>query len=151
VPPDISEVDDALVTRLLGDSELAALLPDGVYFGLAPNGVRRFCIVSLVQSLRQPTFDGGIEEILYAVKAVAQVSGGPDPVKAAAARIDALLDNQSLTVTGFDFVAMYRDDTEGRIRYTEIDDMDKSIRWQHRGGRYRVQVTLPAPALRETS
>jgi hypothetical protein len=35
-------------------------------------------------------------------------------------------------------MAMYR---ETRVRITEVDEVDVSIRWNRRGGHYRVQMT----------
>ena len=74
------------------------------------------------------------EDALYLVKVVALGSGVD--VKAAAARIHTLLEDQVLTVSGYTHMVMHR---ESRIRMTEVDQADASIRWQHRGGRYRVQ------------
>ncbi len=41
----------------------------------------------------------------------------------------------TLQATGFAVTGMYR---EARVRYTEVDEVDPSIRWQHRGGKYRI-------------
>jgi hypothetical protein len=79
----------------------------------------------------------GYEDGLYAISARMLEGTGGD-IKAAAKRIDELLADQPLTVAGFVWMATYR---ESRIRITEVDDVDPSIRWQHRGGNYRVQMT----------
>lgn len=142
--PDSSAIDDALVSKLLADATLAGLCPDGVFFDEGNARSRRFVVVSFVHQDRSPVFDGaGIENTIYSVKAVVHVETGGN-VGAAAARIDELLDDGVLTVPGFELIAMFRDDTDGRIRYTEVDERDKTQRWQHRGARYRVQVT-PIP------
>jgi len=60
-------------------------------------------------------------------------------VRSAAARIDALLEDTTLTVSGYTTFEVSR---ESRIRITEVDDADPTIRWYHRGGQYRVQMTL---------
>jgi hypothetical protein len=59
-------------------------------------------------------------------------------VKAAAARIDALLEQGTLTVSGYSLMALFR---ESRIRLTEVDAADPSIRWLRRGGNYRLVVS----------
>jgi hypothetical protein len=59
-------------------------------------------------------------------------------IKSAAARIDTLLEQQTLTVAGYAPATMRRD---SRVRLTEVDDVDASIRWFHRGGRYQVVVS----------
>jgi len=60
------------------------------------------------------------------------------PATDAAARIDALLEDQPLTVPGYGWLSTVRVE---RIREPgELDPGDTSIRWQHHGGRYRVQV-----------
>ena len=93
-------------------------------------------IVSFVDENDEAVFGGrAIEDGLYLVKAVSLSTAGVN-MQAAAARIDTLLDEQTLTVSGYTHMAMFR---ESRVRITEVDDEDASIRWFHRGGRYRVQ------------
>jgi hypothetical protein len=144
VPPDSSDIDNALVAKLGADTALLALMTNGVYVDEAPDGSIRHVIVSLVIETDVATFDQGraIEDALYLVKAVALsthngVALGPTVMKAAAARIDALLEDGTLSIAGYELMTMHR---EERVRQTEVDDVDPSIRWFHRGGRYRVQV-----------
>lgn len=138
MPSDSSEVDAALVSKLLGDSALMAAMPDGVFVDEANPGAQRFVIVSLVDEHDESMFGSrAFEDGLYLVKAVAKSTSGGD-VKTAAARIDALLEMGTLTVTGYSLMALRR---ESRVRQTEVDQIDASIRWQHRGGRYRVTVS----------
>lgn len=134
-----SLVADAVITKLLQDSTLRALMPDGVYWEQAPTTARRFVIVSLVEEFDRATFGRGraIEDFLFYVRAIALVSSGTD-TNAAAARIDALLEDGSLSPTGYSLMTMHREQVQ---RFTERDDIDPSILWQHRGGYYRVQVT----------
>lgn len=140
--PDSTAIDTALVARLSGDATLTGLLPDGVYFDIAAQGKKNFAIVSLVIA-----FDRGrmavagkrraSEELLYMVKAVTFGSSGAAAGQAAA-RIDALLEDAPLVIPGFTCHSIHRIE---RIRDTEDDDADASIRWQHRGGRYRLLVS----------
>lgn len=141
---DASAIDEALVEKLKTDPTLTTLLPDGVFMDVAPPAARRFGVVSLVTQLGIPVFGGcAIEDTTYLVKAVCAVDGGGSgPIRQAAARIDDLLDDGTLTVPApYGFMAMFRDDTDGRVRVLEVDEFDKSIRWYHRGARYRVQVS----------
>lgn len=140
--PDSSDIDVALVAKLQGDATLTALMPDGVWVDEAPAGKQAFVIVSLVSALDTPIFEGrGTEDALYLVEARELSTVGVSRIKAAAARIDALLQLGTLTIAGYGFQVMRR--TE-RVRMTEIDDVDSSIRWLRRGGRYQVIV---APVL----
>jgi hypothetical protein len=135
-----SAIDNAVVALLLADATLAALMPDGVYFDVAKPKATRFVIVSLVESLDEPVLGSrGYEDLLYLVKAVGLVSTGAD-VNTAAHRIDQLLEDQPLTIPGYVHMVTAR---EARIRYTEVDEVDDTIRWQHRGGHYRVQASIP--------
>lgn len=137
--PDSSLVDAALVAVLLNDTTLHGLMPDGVFFDQAAQSAQRFVLVSLLSHGDEAVFGGrAIEDALYLVKAVALSTTGGD-VKTAAKRIDTLLEDVPLTVAGYAWMATFR---EERVRITEVDEIDPSIRWQHRGGHYRVQMSL---------
>ncbi len=146
-PRDSSDVDNALVAKLGADAALLALMTGGVYLDEAPEGLKRFVIVSLVDEADLAEFGRrAVEDATYLVvaRALSIVNGVALPatvMKAAAARIDALLEDGTLTVSGYTHSAMYR---TARVRQTEVDEVDRSIRWFHRGGRYRVMVA-PTP------
>lgn len=136
--PDSSEIDAAISAKLLADATLMALVPDGVYFDVAKKSANRFVIISLLSGLDEPMLGGrAYEAPLYLVKAVDHSTSGLN-VKAAAARIDVLLDHQPLTITGYGLMMMRR---EERIRITEGDPNDEDNRWQHRGGHYAVTAS----------
>jgi len=136
--PDSSDVDNAVIAKLGADVTLLSHMTNGVYFDEAPPGSTKFVIVSLVTEFDGPQFGSrAVEDALYLVKAVALSTAGAN-IKAAAARIDALLEDGALTVAGYTLMTMHR---EERVRFTEVDDVDSSVRWQHRGGRYRVMVS----------
>ncbi len=138
MPSDSSAVDTALLGKLNGDATLTAF--GGTYWDEAPDGSTAFVIVSLVNEDDIGQFGGrSYEDALYLVKAVALSTATGKDVKAAAARIDVLLEGGTLTPTGYTLMTMQR---ESRVRYTEVDEADASIRWQHRGGRYQVAVSL---------
>lgn len=139
--PDSGDIDAALLMKLGSDAQLLALMPNGVYYGEAPPGLKQFVIVSLVLATDVPGFGArAIEDALYLVKAVELGSMEPSNVRAAAARIDELLERQPLTIANYGHMVTMR--TE-RVRYPESDDRDRLIRWEHRGGRYQV---MAAPA-----
>lgn len=136
---DSSDIDNALMAKLGADAQLLALMPNGVYWDVAMDQMTRFVIVSLVEETDAHQFNGrSHEDALYLVKAVGISTANPD-MKAAAARIDALLDNGTLTAAGYSTMAIYR---EARDRHTEVDDVDPKVKWYHRGGHYRVVMSL---------
>ena len=135
---DSSDLDNAIIAKLGADATLLAICTNGVYWGESPSNSTRFVIVSLAEEEDVQMFGGrAFESALYLVKAVmswkeGEVAGN---IKGAAARIDALLDQQPLTVSGYSVTIVRR---EGRERQTEVDAVDGSLRWFHRGGLYRV-------------
>jgi hypothetical protein len=137
---DSSDIDAALLAVLNGDASLNALLPDGTFMDEAPPGAKRFVIISLLDARDEARFGGrAYEDALYLIKAVGLSTVNPN-MKAAAFRIEQLLEDQLLTVTGYTPMALHR---EERVRLTEVDDIDPTIRWYHRGGRYRVLQSIP--------
>jgi hypothetical protein len=139
LPPDSSIVDQALIDRLLGDAQLKAICPDGVWWEVGDEKSQRFVVVSIVDHDDVPVFGGRAwENTLYLVKAVMLNSAGGS-VRAAAARIDSLLENWNSDLPDFGHLSAHR---EGRIRITEQDSENSAIRWLHRGGRYRVHAAI---------
>lgn len=139
---DSSDIDNALIVALGSDATLLALVPNGVFWDESPPGSTRFVIVSLVEEHDEIVFGGrSFEDALYEVEArmLSTVSGAN--IKAAAARIDTLLDGATLTVAGYVTMTVRR---ESRTRQTEVDAADPSIRWYRRGGQYRVVMSVGA-------
>jgi hypothetical protein len=140
---DSSLVDDALIAKLLNDSQLRSFCPDGVWSDQAGEGKERFIIISLVDHSDVAVFEGrAYEDALYLVKAV--IKNGKGDIKGACARIDAILSGADgrgavIPVPGFGELSIAR---EARVRYTEVDDQEPTLRWLHRGGRYRVHAAL---------
>ena len=141
---DSGATDAAVVAALAADQTLAALMPDGVWLEEAPPGLSRYVIVSPVASVDTHQFGGrAFEDVTYLVKAVERSTSGGG-ARAAAARIDAVLEGGLLQLdgspaTGYGFVSMVREGQVGPV--VEVDPVDPGIRWQHRGGFYRVVVT----------
>ena len=139
---DSSALDRALVGRLMGDATLMALMPDGVFFDVGGHGATAFVIVGLLSDHDDPMFGGrAYEDPEYVVKAV-HLATSADVADEAAARIDALV-AIPVTADGYTCTALERVE---RIAYTEVDDLDPSIRYQHRGGRYALAAAPSAEA-----
>jgi hypothetical protein len=137
-PPDGSEVDEALVALLEGDAELAALMPDGVWFDVAEADATAFVLVRLVEHSDDYSFQPGRpqETATYLVQAVCLESTATATARAAARRIHALLMTGPLAIESYGCLAVLR---QGRIRLTTYDPTG-DIRWQHRGGHYVITV-----------
>lgn len=138
-------VTNALVAKLQADAALQALMPDGAWPLVAPPGLKRFVIVSLIEATNVRQFGGlAHKDALYLVEARA-LSTTEGDVQAAAARIDVLLDPTpplppaTLTVPGYALIAMGQR-CEADVEAVEVDDLDPSIRWNRCGGHYRVMV-----------
>jgi hypothetical protein len=146
LPPESSAILNALVAKLGADSALLALVPNGVYEDLGPPAATRFVVVSHIITTDVPVFAQGrvLEDGLYLVEARILASTGGD-VAAAAARIDELLEDGTLTVTGYHVAALYREEF---VRGTEVDEIDHAILWKRRGGRYRVTASRDLAATR---
>lgn len=138
---DPSAVDAALEAKLLGDATLMAILTDGVYFDVAKPSAQRFALISVVTHEDGYVFNNSaFEKSTYLIKAVTLGTSGAD-VKTAAARIHTLIQDVPLTIPGYAHSLTRR--TE-RVRYTEVDDVNPAVRWNHRGGRYEIFVS-PTP------
>lgn len=143
---DSSEIDNAIVAMLGSDLTLLALCPNGVFFDEAPPGSTRFVIVSLVDEVDEDEFGKtAYEDALYSVEARMLSTAGGN-IKSAAARIHTLLHDQPIVSgspatapSGYAWMTMHR---EGRIRKTEVDEVDPAIRWYRRGGNYRVMMSV---------
>jgi hypothetical protein len=136
---DSSQIGLAIVNKLRADAALSALMPGGVSLERGPTGAQQLVVVSLLVGHDVRMFNGrAFEEPLYLVKAVELSTVTPHNVDAAAARIDVLLDLGTLTIPGYAFKAMYR---EEHVRLSEDDDRDPSISWTHAGGRYLVSAS----------
>lgn len=141
-PPDSALIDAALLARLSGDATLMAICTDGVYVDEAKQNATKFVIVSMVDQFDESVYVLGraIESALYLIKAVTLGSSSLQAAQAAA-RIDAILEDVPLTASGYTGMSLFR---ESRLRLTEVDEVDPSIRWQHRGGNYRVEMSVGA-------
>jgi hypothetical protein len=145
--PDSSLIGNAIVTKLGADATLLSFIPNGAYFDLAPPNMTRFVIVSLAHGVdEQAQGARAFEDAVYLVEARIRGDSVADrtAVRQAAARIDALLDPQppyppaTLAVDGYALMTIYREEP---IRFTEFDEVDPTILWHRRGGRYRVVMS----------
>ena len=148
---DSSDIDAALIAVLQNDPTLKAAMPDGVFFGLAGLSIAtgknatRFVLVSIAENHDTAVFGGrAFESVLYLVQAVSlNATPAPDS-KGAAARIDVLIEDKPIAVAGYTFMSAAR---EQRVREMERDDVDASIVWTHRGGLYRVEMSVDASSV----
>ncbi len=141
---DPSQVDAAVIAKLLADPALMAVATDGVYRDVAPQGATAFVIVNQQDSHSEPMENGIAYEVpVYLLKAVVKGKSGTS-ANTAAARIDALFENAgaggSFTVTGYGLMTTGRIADGWRVRYTEADPDQADDRWQHAGGLYEVWV-----------
>lgn len=141
--PDSGQVDNGLLAKLNADTGaggIMTLMPNGAHFEEAPPGATRFVIVSLADEVDEQQFGGrAFEDAEYLVKAVAlSTAANEATMRTAAARIDALLEGGTLTSAGYTTMRMHR---TRRLRTTEVDEADPSIRWYHRGGFYAVTMS----------
>ena len=137
---DSQDIDAALVAKLAGDATLAGYMQSGafVFMDIAPPGSQKFVIVRLVTEEDVQQFGGrSHEDALYEVEA-RMLSTAAGNIKAAAARIDVLLDHSTLTVAGYSLMALHR---EERIRTPEVDAVDAALVWHRRGGQYRLVMS----------
>lgn len=142
---DLTDVSNALIAKLNGDSALLAQLTDGVYFDVPPVGKTKFGIVSLVDEEDAQMFGGrAFEDATFMVEArvfsprATEETAARTAARLAAARIDALLENGTLAVPGYSLMVMRR------VRWhrgTETDDIDQEIRWFRSGGDYQLAVS----------
>lgn len=138
MPSDSSNVDVAVLTTLNGDATLLALMTDGAFMDVAPATATKAIEVSMVEHEDVYMFEGrAIERIVYRVKAVDLATSSAN-ADTAAARIDALLQGQTLTITGYLHMSTQRQE---RLRYAEADDENPDQHWQHSGGLYELFVS----------
>lgn len=135
---DSSDIEGALIQKLGSDATLLGICVNGVYPDIADDGMDRFVIVSLIDEVDEQMLGRrAFEDALFLVEARVRSNTNAN-IKAAAARIDALLEDTTLTVAGYCTMTVHR---EKRVRLTEVDELDKSIRWYRRGGEYRVVMS----------
>ncbi len=122
-------------------------MPDGVYFNVARKDATRFVVLEVAGHADTYGFNFEAWQVFrYLIKAVALNSNGSD-VAAAADRINVLLqDAVDLPIAGYQVMQSKRTTA---IRYLDVDAENPSIRWQHRGGLYDVQVTTFTSTARE--
>ncbi len=143
--PDSGAIDRVILGVLQADAELAALMPEGVWFNLAAPGLTRFVLVGIDTAEDEGLFGSrASESFRYVVQAVGlsrQVDLGT--MKAAAARIDALLEGDPLDAPpDYGSIDCVR---EERLAESPLDELDKSLAWHHFGGYYRVTAYWPDP------
>lgn len=140
VPPvgSSSSIENAIMGYLGSDLELLGLMPNGIYYGLAPARMTRYVSVAIESSEDVPAFGRRAQQALrLRVVAVALSTAVPDlhVMDAAARRIDLLLEDVAIPVAGFTWGTIHRLE---RIRETDRDFGNPDLSWYLRGGIYRV-------------
>jgi hypothetical protein len=143
--PDSGGIDRAVIGLLQNDAQLAALLPEGVWFNRAAPGLTRFVLVGF-QSGEDEAVYGQLrasESRLYSVQGIG-LSTAVDvaTMKAAAYRIDVLLASDAPLTPPDDYDAIDAV-REEPIAETPEDELDKTLAWHHYGGFYRVTAYWP--------
>lgn len=136
----MNPVRAAIYTRLSGDAVLTGLLsaPDAIYHRTIPQ-TGGFPAVVFSRQSGTPgwQFAGAhIQDDVWLVKAVSRGSSA-SPAEDIAARIDAVLTDAPLAVTGRLLLAVYRQSD------VDYDEVDAGERYHHVGSQYRL-VTQPA-------
>jgi hypothetical protein len=135
---DSSAVDGA-VFAALAEPVLAALLPDGVWRDVAPQGKSRFVVVSMPAHADEYMFDGEAYELFtFLIKAVDKNTSNAT-AKTAAARIRTLID--SLTGAVLDGYVIADAHRSERVAYSETDPDNADARWQHYGGLFEIMAS----------
>lgn len=146
MPSDSANVDAAVIAKLVGDATLASLAPHGVYRDVAGSYMdagtlkraTRFVVISQLAHDDNYEFQREAwERFEYLVKAV-DYNKSPFNAQAAAQRIHVLLQDATLTITGYNQMVLQR--TE-RVGFAEPDADNADARWQHWGGRYELLVS----------
>lgn len=123
---------DTAIYNTLNVQALVALAPGGVFNTLAPQTAPLpYVLFQMVSKNDDHTFNGRFAEGVYIVKGVSE---SPWP-KAAAdidTQIDTLLEDASLTITGFNPILCRRESD-----FTLVEERDGRM-FQHVGGLYRV-------------
>ena len=135
-------VDTALNSLLAADvagtatGTLGQLGATGVYRAVASQGsVEPYIVFNQQTGTDSYTFSSrDTRSLLYQVKAVGKGSSALTPAKMAE-RIDALLTDQPLTLTGWTNIRLRR---ESDVEYVEVANGQQ---YHHLGGLYRVDIT----------
>lgn len=134
----MNPVRAAIYERLTGDATLTGLLSSAtaIYHQVAPQSAQTPFIVFHRQA-GDPgwQFAGAhVQSDLWTVKAVDRASSA-SRAEDIAARIDTVLTDAPLAVTGRDLLAVYR---ESDVTYPETTD---GATYRHEGGQYRLQTS----------
>jgi len=138
--PNSREIDNALAAKLGSDATLRALMPNGVFWDVAPVDCTQVVILSFVDEKDEHEHQKrAIEDTVYEVKVIERSTVTTSNIDAACGRIDELLDGGTLTAPGYTLMVMYR---ERRRRSTVRDEASLEIRWFEEAAQYRVMMSV---------
>jgi Protein of unknown function (DUF3168) len=129
----VKTLDKAIYTLLSGDATLTSLAPGGVWRGVAPVSVTG-TFVSFTKLDSQDDYTLGMRATSLATYQVKAITPGESAVPAmdAAARIDALLTDATLSLDAGRVLSVRRSQTN------ELDENDGGERYQHAISQYRI-------------
>ena len=133
----MSAASEAICAALRADSQLAILAPGGVYPNIAPEGTSYPYVVVSAQSppLDNYTFGGSAyQSSVYLIKVVDE-NLNPAPAEDARARVQAVLQDGSLTISGQTLLMIRR-----RQQMPELAEVNSGFIYQVRGALYDVVV-----------
>ena len=139
MPSDLSAIDTVIYNALAGDAALQALMPDGVFWDIAP-GADHFVSILRSDGEHMNALGGrdGWDRVTYDVQAV-DLSASVMPANNAAFRIHQLLHYGLQDISAGNYTIMHVERIRP-IRYMEVDPQNTSARWQHHGGQYEVML-----------
>ena len=138
---DSAAIYAAVAATLTADATLMALMTDGVFRDVSPAGSTNVVIISKQADERAYSQSGmAYEDFTYLVKAVSKGTSGTR-ANQAAARIKVLLQDTTLTISGYSLMRISQSEGEGAVEYQEVDPDDSDARWQHRGWLFDVMVS----------
>ena len=125
-----------ITTTLTNDATFTALVPGGVWRGLAPQGTPTpYCVLSIQSAPDLLTFNGVRiwNDALILVKVVGPAAQAL-ALQSASDRVDALLDHKSGASGGSTIFACVRESAPS------VDEVVNDVLWSNFSGAYRVKV-----------
>jgi len=130
----VKQIEQMLYSTLDSDATLKQRAPGGVWRGVAPGVQGTWVVFSLVSELDVYTFDiRAMVEAFYQVKAIAPGESSA-PAWSAAERIETLLTDKPLTMTGGSLLMIRRQ------QILSLTETDGGEQYQHAGGIYAITV-----------
>lgn len=135
----MNEVDTAIYSTLSGDATLTATATGGVWRMVAPEGTTGvyvvFQLIGAMNDLHTLRTDRRVEIMRYQIKAIERGYSASN-ARTAIARIDTLLNDAALAVTGKTLLSCRREAAIPDI----LERLDNEEVYQHVGATYLIEV-----------